>query len=314
MALAIALYPSWWKERYGQDAATTCDDLVAEGRHPTRLALGLIVGALDARFFGAGLPPAPSIYRTQAKSALVVETFPVLVVVPLLIWIALSTGERSADVRGHFVHLSAAGSLARYCAASLFLFLVPAILVILAGGWGSLRPELFRRGMAWSALWFAPAVATVAALGLGLVHGLASRGQIGTVANAGQHPLLAGGAGIAALSALGFVFGSTTAIAVIVARTEFPVHTMTLGMKVGRRLSVVTVLAALAVIGWAVGLGLQAPPNTHLSYTVTHAALAPWSTVLAAVMAAVAALAVTASGQAQRCWLTADRLAQIDEQ
>jgi len=326
VALALSVYPTWWKQRYGQDTATTCDDLVAEGRRPARLAFGLAVGALDARLFGAGLPPVPSLYRRWAKAALMVETLLVLVVVPMLIWIAGSTGDRAGGVGGHyirtahgvreystqFVPLSAGGSLARYCAASIFLLLVPATLGILAGAWGSVRPELFRRRMAWSALWFAPAVSAVASLGLGILHGLASRGQIGTVTNGGPHPLLATVLGIAALSALGLVFASMVAIAVVVARIELPLETLKLGVKVGWRLSVVTVLAAFAVIGWAIGLGLQTPLNTHLSYNVTHSALAPWSVVLAAGMAVVAVLAVTGSVQARRCWRTAGRLAQIE--
>jgi hypothetical protein len=284
-----------------------------------------MVGAIDSRLFGAGLPPVPSIHRGRVKAALVVETLPVLCVIPMLIWIAFSTVDRSASIGGYarcvtaadgarrcvgppWPGLSPGGSLARWCATSLFVLLVPALVVILAGAWGAVRPELFRRRRTLMALWFAPPLSVIAAFVLGIFRGSAARTLYGTEA----HPLLAAVLGDAAFLALGLLVASAIAIAIVVGRIGVSVDTLKFGVKVGRRLSVAVVLATVAVIGWATGLALQGVPKRNTSYDITRATLAPWSPLLAVGMVVVAVLVTTACVQARRSWRVATALEEVE--
>jgi hypothetical protein len=59
ISLALRSYPSWWRDRYGTDAASTTDDLLAEGRSPLALAGGCFLGALKERLRGPGGSSSP---------------------------------------------------------------------------------------------------------------------------------------------------------------------------------------------------------------------------------------------------------------
>src|SRR5580658_7971462 len=57
--IALGSYPRWWRHRYGNDAGSTIDDLLTEGRPPGRLAAGCVVGGVRERLGGPGGSSSP---------------------------------------------------------------------------------------------------------------------------------------------------------------------------------------------------------------------------------------------------------------
>lgn len=292
--LARAAYPPWWRDRYGDEMASLCDDLVAEGRRPSRLAAGLLAGALDARVRGTGLPAAGPACRQRATGALATTAVATVASVPLLAWMAMSTGDRSQWTSGHWhttaggihkwvadpVTLDVAGHVARWSALAL-LVLAAALVVRLVGAWFEVRPR--RRAVpGW-----APAALVVATLGLGLAYGQVDQ---------------AGWLELAARAALVLVPVSAFLVA---ATARVPAGALVRGVRWGRRCALLCVLGAAAAVTWAVAVALQAPPPAHGSYTVTTAPAAGWCGLLAAVVLVLGALSVVGAREARRCWRAA---------
>ncbi len=341
VGLPLALYPSWWRERQGEELAATGAGLVAEGRLSERVAAGLPVHAVDARLLDSGPPPISTLYRWRTSAALVEVTLIVLAVLPLIIWIAVSTGvnELSTHQPGLPVYSAhggahgifslppeSAGSHLSSMCASLMVLIAGAILVTMVAAWVSIRHEFTGRGLAWLVLWISPVFFAVTSIGLSIwsnevrpvvvgEHGLpASHGQ-GTetimVYAPGAHPFLASFLSITARGAMPLVLVSAVGIVVALARFADVSHVAEAEVGFARTLSVATVLAALAVFGWTVGLAMQPSPHVHHGYAFTHAALAPWSVGLSALMAVAAALVVTSAVRARRCWRVAIHLESV---
>lgn len=289
--LARAAYPPWWRDRYGDELASLCDDLVAEGRRPARLAAGLLVGALDARVRGTGLPATGPACGQRATGALATTAVATVACVPLLAWMALSTGTSSKWTSGHrpttaggtrhgvvvATHLDVAGHVARWSELAL-LVLAAALVVRLVGAWFEVRPR--RRAVpGW-----APAALVAATLGLGLAYGQVDQ---------------AGWLEVAAQAALALVPASALLVA---ATARVPAGALVRGVRWGRRCALLCVLGAAAAVTWAVAVALQPPPPAHGSYTVTTAPAAGWCGLLAAVVLVLGALSVAGAREARRCW------------
>jgi hypothetical protein len=84
ISLALALYPPWWRERYGNEVAALSADLITDGQAEPMVAWNLLRGALRARLLARGMPDQPPLWRARSRVALVVATAPVLVVLPLI--------------------------------------------------------------------------------------------------------------------------------------------------------------------------------------------------------------------------------------
>jgi hypothetical protein len=87
IAAAFALYPSWWRERYLDEAQQVTEDLVATGRSPWGLASNLAVGAVRARVQAAGMPFSYEAWARRTCAVVALATAPALVVIPVMLTI-----------------------------------------------------------------------------------------------------------------------------------------------------------------------------------------------------------------------------------
>lgn len=81
---ALALYPAWWRDRYGEEVRTVSADAVAGGQSLLRVTTGLTVGAIRSRATGAGMPQQFPVWARRTRACIVVATIPALVMLPLI--------------------------------------------------------------------------------------------------------------------------------------------------------------------------------------------------------------------------------------
>lgn len=326
--LALAAYPKWWKARYGEEVSSLCDDLMAEGKAMHRLVVGLCIGAADARLRGTGIPPVASVHRGRTRAALAVDALAMLAAVPVMAWVAVTTGYRSVSAGGHVgsVHdaghtvtgslpgLSVASEVAGWAKFGLIV-LAGALVVQLTGAWQAARPTGRPR---WTLLRWAPATWTVVALGAAVVRGhyLPKGGAIhGNAAGAvtvsylpGAHPTVAAACAVVAWTAVGLVFVSAAALVLCSSATDVETARLLRASRVGARLSVTGTLAAITSMAWAVGLTLQSPAPAQGSYSIITSSLRAWAGPLAAMVLFLAVLSWASVMQARRSMRVVERL------
>jgi hypothetical protein len=326
VSAALAAYPAWWKARYGDEVRALCDDLVAEGRAGHRIVPGLLVGAADARLRGTGIPPVAAVHRARTRAALAVDAMAMLATVPLIAWVAVTTGNRSASVGGHavpgvghvttasFPGLDVAGEVAWW--AKFALVVLAAVLVVqLAGAWEATKP-VDRHG--WALLRWAPVAWVSVALGAALVHGHylpardalhGNRDGVVTVGYLpGAHPTVAAAFAVVAWVAVALLFTSSAALVLLTSRTDVGPARLVRAGRLGRRLSVTGALAALSSAAWAVGVNVQAPAPVHGSYAIVTSPLRLWAGPLAALALALAVLSWAGAAQARKSLRTINSL------
>ncbi|MHB8219472.1 MAG: hypothetical protein ACYDHU_04020 [Acidimicrobiales bacterium] len=326
---ALTCYPGWWKERYGEELEVLCTDLAASGRRPTRIAAGLAFGAVDARVRGTGIPAVASVHLQRARGALVAATIPVLVSFPLLLWVLGSTGTSYFSTtlgsgRHHSVTraplLGVAGHLASDASAVIALVAV-CVLMILTVAWRQVRPVLAGRGRTGRILWWSPPALGVAALGIAALRarlvpvvsstsGIVVRGRtvVSITYLPGGHPLLVAWLAVAVWVTFALMLASTVALAVVVGRSHLLTETLEMGVGICRLLSATSVLSAMAVVAWGLGLALQAVPPPHTDFALVHSSLSAWSGLLGGVYVVGAVLTVAGARQARHSAMTGIRL------
>ncbi len=136
-----------------------------------------------------------------------------------------------------------------------------------------------------SALRWAPAACTLAALGAAAVrghylpeglsaHGNAA-GAVTVVYRPGAHPAVAAAFTVVAWVAVGLVVASSAALVLLAARARAEPTCLPRAGRIGRRLSVTGTLAALSAVVWAAGVSLQSPVPAHGSYAIVTSHLRP---------------------------------------
>ncbi len=323
----LACYPKWWKERYGDELGVLCSDLRGAGHRPIKMAAGLLLGAVDARVRGTGIPPVATVHLERARWSLVAATVPVLCSFPLLVWIVGSTGTTYAGlVRPAGTYdvtvvptLGFAGRLTQDAVLALALLVVCAFMALTVA-WRQVRTVLAGRGRKGQLLWWCPPVLGLGALGIAVlrarmvpvvgstsgsvVHG---RTVVSVTYLPGGHPLLAVWLALAVWAAFALMLASTVALAVAVGRSDLSDETLVTGVGIGRILSAITALSALAVVAWGLGLGLEGTA-THASSAWVHSSLSAWSGVLGGVCVVAALASVAGVRQARRSAAVALRL------
>lgn len=83
---ARRVYPTWWRELYGEEVGQLTDDLLADGRHELRLAANLLGGALAVRVSARGMPLRRELWARRARLSIAVATLPWLAAVPFVLW------------------------------------------------------------------------------------------------------------------------------------------------------------------------------------------------------------------------------------
>ncbi len=79
----LGLYPTWWRDRYGDEVRTVSSDAVAGGQTRLRVIIGLLTGAIRLRTTGTGTPKQFQLWARRTRACILVTTIPALVVLPL---------------------------------------------------------------------------------------------------------------------------------------------------------------------------------------------------------------------------------------
>lgn len=82
--LALRCYPGWWQQRYADEVRVVSNDLTADGRSTSRVALDLLGGALVARSSARGMPKNFGLWSARTRASVSVATLPWLLIAPLV--------------------------------------------------------------------------------------------------------------------------------------------------------------------------------------------------------------------------------------
>ena len=94
--LALRSYPSWWRDRYGNDAASTSDDLLAEGRSALGLARSCLVGALREWWRGPGGSSSPIAARQRLTLSVIGSHGSWMLALPIALLLEVMVVEQGA--------------------------------------------------------------------------------------------------------------------------------------------------------------------------------------------------------------------------
>lgn len=83
ITVALRCYPSWWRERYGDEVRVHAADMIFDGRSTFSLFLSLITGALRTRWSAKGMPKDYGVWSARNRSAICWATLSWLVCIPI---------------------------------------------------------------------------------------------------------------------------------------------------------------------------------------------------------------------------------------
>jgi hypothetical protein len=314
------------------------EDLAAEGRSETIIALGLVRDALRSRLRVVGVPRTYGIMAVKARTSIATATIPWLVVVPLIT--LLTGGVTFHSTLGHvftgypFTLSSSRISVAAATTAHKFAVVHPPLstptfmiglasqymdiiftlsFFVLAVGWTSLRDGVWQmkgsnRRREYVLSW-TPFITVILA---GLAKGLqiymfqptnARETLNGVYVPLNGHPAIAAFTGdfAWAIAIVGWVV-SAVSLAVVAKRVELPPETL----RFGRTTSVLTAVAMVLSFGvfvvWCVGINLQShTPVSAGAITATYPHAGLWLP-MSVVFAVGALVSVCGATSARRSW------------
>ncbi|MEO9180089.1 MAG: hypothetical protein ABI298_00395 [Acidimicrobiales bacterium] len=201
LEFSLRCYPTWWRDRYGDEMRATIDDLVAEGRSTTLLALSLLRDAIRSRLRSSGMPRTYGRFSTRTGMSIVAATIPWTVVMPFVLYtvgnerlnystyvsksgsLPSLSGAFNYDFQSSHAHMSTATQMQGW-AMSAMAILTYTILLVLGVGWAILRSGVFKsattnRSRMWLRSWL-PGLTFLLLIGMGIWI---------TILNAGNAPL-----------------------------------------------------------------------------------------------------------------------------
>ncbi len=83
--VALRCYPTWWRERYGDEMRATIESLRLEGRSAISIAVGLFRDAFRSHLQARGMPRTYGLLATRAKTSIATATIPWMAVIPFVL-------------------------------------------------------------------------------------------------------------------------------------------------------------------------------------------------------------------------------------
>jgi hypothetical protein len=297
----LALYPPWWRARYGEEVRVTCADVLAAGRSSWRVLANLAFGAIRTRLRGANMPMQFECWAGRTRASIVVATVPVLAVLPVIFTFrqgAQNPTDQTATLPWDTFGISGAGRLAEYAFAVMALAVVLAMSTLL---WGylDLAGAVRKRGHNDRGLrrlvrvpWLSALFAAVLWVTAFAVH---RNRPIGAPSLSG-HPALAYGLLVAAGACLGLGLAAALLMVVQVPRrARLTMPDLSSGKWVALTSSVLLWVVALAATTSMVALGLQRSGSHPATSMVTTSWGSWW---VAGVLVLLAAAVVSSLGAA----------------
>lgn len=326
----LAAYPTWWRERYGEDQESFLEDLADDGRPLHRALVNLAVGALGAHLRTTGMPRTFGAWRDRTRASIAWATVPALAGLVLLNVIEQHSFRNSI---GGSAPLPPALSTAGHIAADAMTGIQwagMATLLLLLTGWALVAGFARRvpRGPArrrWRLLTCAPLGAGLVDMGLQNLRNKLTPvlfGSSTTVVNhhahttysylPGGHPLAASAVSVAydAVAVLGVL--SIFGVVLAAQRADLRVSDLRGGVRLAQLTAVVMAVSALASVAWGLGVTHQ-PPKLSLgalaqSWTGIQTSIAAEWPLLSAGLAAVSTVTAWGALNARRSYREAQEL------
>jgi hypothetical protein len=336
--VALACYPRWWKERYGDEMRAVIDDLKDEGRSEHAIAAGLLRDAMRSRLQARGMPRTYGLLANRTRTSVAVGTLPWLAIMPFVLSITgnyLLHPFRNDVIVGYPFQLSPfptkvfahnetfhpAMSIATWVGgfsvmAVQALFIVT--LIILGVGLSALRYGIKRekgRNRRWMyLLTWAPFVTVFGLVGLGIGRTFVSANEVSSSKGVGSHQVITWVGGHPAIAALMGDLEWTLAIggwllamgglAVVANRANVPPDTLRFGRTVSVLTSISMSLTFLAFIVWSVAIDIQVRQGSAAgSLVATYPRHDMWLPMAFALGLASAA-SIWGASTARRSWRT----------
>jgi hypothetical protein len=317
--LALSCYPSWWRQRYGDEVSVHAADMVTDGRSPAALSLSLILGAVRTRWTGRGMPQEYRLWSMRNRLSIAGATLTWLLVAPIP---AIVLGNQRVGTRlssGSAYHapfvlpVPPAARIVTYSTLAMAVVALVTFLLLLAG-WSHLIGGIRRSGGPRRAQSFwltsVPGIAFLVFLA-GAVFDWTVLRPSSLVVSGGDHhitylnghPVAAHDAGIA-LTVIGVVgwLLSIVCIAVVAKRSEIEPSELRFGTGLSTAVAALFALLLCAYVSWGIGLTLEGHQAAHGAFnTITYAHQELWLPMAILLVVAVA-VSLASARTARRSW------------
>ncbi|MFZ2057187.1 MAG: hypothetical protein WAV54_07245 [Acidimicrobiales bacterium] len=290
---ALAAYPGWWRERYGQDQERFLEDLAGDGRPLFRAVTDLAYGAVRVRLRPAGMPQTVGAWRDRARASIAWATVPALAVLLLVSAVEQHSFGSSIDA-GPSTSLSPGGRVAADAMSAINSASV-VILLLLLVGWGLVgcladRAPSGRARKRWLLLTTAPLAAGVVEIGLNLLRFRLTPTVIGRLAGGstavahGGHPLAASVVSVAwdVVGVAGLL--SIFCVVLAVRSADLQVRDLRGGVWLSQLMAIVLLITAVAVVAWGIGVTHQ-PPIPRADLIGSGPGVRPWTGIQTSIAA-----------------------------
>jgi hypothetical protein len=336
--IALRSYPSWWRERYGDEMCATIESLQGEGRSDVSISFGLLRDAVRSHLRARGMPRTYGLLATRTKVSIATATIPWLAVIPLVLAVTgpvhltslagtVSAGypfqltlwrtqiyPLTANVRHvHAVFSAANWTIGLSTMAIQAAFILT--LMVLAVGLSALRYGIRRerganRRRMYLLTWL-PLVTAVTFIALSVAHDQVRneamyRGTAhGDVYIGGGHPAVAALLGnVEWIVAIGGWLLSMAALVVVSKNVTLPPDTLRFGRTVSVLSSISLSVTFVAVVIWGVAIELQGRAALHAGTIIaTYPEHGLW-VVLVLVLGAATLLSLVGASVARQSWRT----------
>jgi hypothetical protein len=302
----LALYPPWWRARYGDEVRAVSSDLIAGGRSAWRVRGNLLIGAVRTRVGGAATPMQLTHWAARARASIVVATVPVLAVIPMFGVLHTQSGLLLAQTPPFDTDTESKAGLVALCAIAVMAFTALLALSVLAWGYVDLSGAVRKRGnndRRLRRLVRIPGLSLFLAFALWVAASFTRPHEYSGLQNISKpldgHPALAHGLIVASGALFGFGLASVLIMVVVVARrATLTVSDLTSGKWVGLVTSVLHWVMAGAAVTSALALGRQG----SVAHGDSNVLVTPWDTwwtasVVIVVLAAVVSTVGTANAR-----------------
>jgi hypothetical protein len=317
--LALSSYPSWWRQRYGDEVSVHAADMVTDGRSPATLALSLILGAVRTRWTARGMPKDYHLWSMRNRLSIAGATLTWLLVAPIpaIVLGNQRVGTKLSSVSPYHVpFLLPAAPAARIVTYSTLAMAVVALVTILLllAGWSHLIGGIERFGGPRRAqsLWLAsaPGIAFLVLLAGAVFDWIVLRpssfavsGRDHHITYLNGHPAAAHdvGIGLTAIGVVGWLL-SIVCIAVVAKRSEIEPSELRFGTGLSTAVAALFALLLGAYVCWGIGLTLEGHQAAHGGFnTITYAHQELWLPMAILLLVAVT-VSMASARTARRSW------------
>jgi hypothetical protein len=340
--VALRCYPTWWRERYGDEMRATIESLREEGRSAFSIALGLFRDAVRSHLAARGMPRTYGLLATRTKASITTATIPWMAVIPFVLSVtgpthlsslggAVNAGypfqltflrtqvyvsPRGFDIRPHYVHATISttdwiiGFSNMAIQAAFFLTLMALGIGLAAFRFGIRREKRVNRRRMYLLTWL-PVATLVTFVGLAVAQNAVQnqatyRGSShGNVYLGGGHPAIAAFIGnLEWIVAIGGWLLSMVALAVVSRKVTLPPDTLRFGRTMSILSSTSLSVTFVAVVVWGVVIDARGPVVARAGTVVaTYPEHGLWI-LLVFVLGVATLLSIAGASSARQSWQT----------